>query len=138
MAYPVAMDTHPSIPPELWERTPLAIRAYIESLEGQVQTLSFMVHTFQEQVRTLEERLNHTSRNSSRPPSSDPPQPRRPPGKRRRGGQPGHPGHTRTWVPVAEVDAVVVLKPTPCRSCHAPLAGDDASPLRHQVIEMPP
>ena len=100
-----------------------------------------MVHTLQEQVRTLEERLNQTSRNSSRPPSSDPPQPqrpRRPPGKRRRGGQPGHPGHTRTLVPVEEVDEVVVLKPKQCRSCHAPLSGDDASPFRHQVIEIPP
>jgi transposase len=141
MAYPVAMDTHPSLPPELWERTPPAIRAYIETLEGQVQTLTSMVHILQEQVRTLEERLNQTSRNSARPPSSDPPQPprpRRPLGKRRRGGQPGHPGHTRTLVPVEEVDGVVVLKPHQCRSCHAPLSGDDASPFRHQVIEIPP
>jgi transposase len=141
MAYPVAMDTHPSLPPELWERTPPAIRAYIEMLEGQVQTLTSMVHTFQEQVRTLEERLNQTSRNSSRPPSSDPPQPqrpRRPPGKRRRGGQPGHPGQTRLLVPVEEVDEVVVLKPQQCRSCQAPLSGDDAAPFRHQVIEIPP
>ncbi|HSF30220.1 MAG TPA: IS66 family transposase [Candidatus Tectomicrobia bacterium] len=141
MAYPVAMDTHPSLPPELWERTPAAIRAHIEMLEGQVQTLTSMVHTLQEQVHTLEERLNQTSRNSSRPPSSDPPQhqrPRRPPGKRRRGGQPGHPGHTRTLVPVEEVDEVVVLKPKQCSSCQAPLSGDDASPFRHQVIEIPP
>ena len=141
MAYPVAMDTHPSVPPDLWERTPPAIRAYIETLEGQVQTLTSMVHTLQEQVRTLEERLNQTSRNSSRPPSSDPPQPQRPrrlPGKRRRGGQPGHPGHTRTLVPVEEVDEVVVLKPKQCSSCQVPLSGDDASPFRHQVIEIPP
>jgi hypothetical protein len=53
MAYPIAMDTHPSLPPELWERTPPAIRTYIETLEGQVQTLTSMVHTLQEQVRTL-------------------------------------------------------------------------------------
>jgi transposase len=135
------MDTHPSLPPELWERTPLAIRAYIETLEGQVQTLTSIVHTFQEQVRTLEERLNQTSRNSSRPPSSDPPRPQRPrcpPGKRRRGGQSGHPGHTRTLVPAEAVDEVVVLKPQQCRRCHAPLSGDDASPFRHQVIEIPP
>src|SRR4029434_2253186 len=78
MAYPVAMDMHPSLPPELWQRTPPAIRAYIETLEGQVQTLTSMVHTLQEQVRTLEERLNQTSRNSSRPPSSDPLPPQRP------------------------------------------------------------
>jgi transposase len=110
-------------------------------LEGQVQTLTSMVHTLQEQVHTLEERRNQTSRNSSRPPSSDSPQhqhPRRPPGKRRRGGQPGHPGHTRTLVPVDEVDEVVVLKPKQCSSCQAPLSGDDAAPFRHQVIEIPP
>jgi transposase len=141
MAYPVTMDTHPSLPPELWARTPPAIRAYIETLAGPGQTLTAMVHPLQEQVRTLEERRNHTSRTSSRPPSSDPPQPqrpRRPLGKRRRGGQPGHPGHTRALVPVEEVDAVVVLKPNQCRGCHAPLSGDDASPFRHQVMEMPP
>jgi transposase len=99
-----------------------------------------MVHAFQEQVRTLQEQLNQTSRNSSRPPSSDPPQsprPRRPRGQRRRGGQPGHPGHTRNLVPVEAVDEVVVLKPEQCQGCHALLSGDDASPFRHQVIEMP-
>jgi transposase len=141
MAYPVVMDTHPSLPPELWERTPLAIRAHIEMLEGQVQTLTSMVHTLQEQVRTLEERLNQTSRNSSRPPSSDPPQAQRPKrlrGQRRRGGQPGHPGQTRTLVPVEEVDEVVVLKPERCSGCHAPLVGDDPTPFRHQVLEIPP
>lgn len=141
MTYPVAMDTHPSLSSALWERTPPAIRAYIETLEGQVQTLTSMVHTLQEQVRTLEERLNQTSRNSSRPPSSDPPQshrPRRPLGKRRRGGQLGHPGHTRPLVPVEEVDEVIVLKPQQCRRCHALLAGDDVTPFRHQVIEIPP
>src|SRR5919206_3591890 len=141
MAYPVPMDTPPSLPPELWERTPPEVHAYIRALEERIVLFEAMVHTFQEQVRTLEERLNQTSRNSSRPPSSDPPQhqrPRRPPGKRRRGGQPGHPGHTRTLVPVEEVDEVVVLKPAQCTYCQAPLSGDDPTPWRHQVIELPP
>jgi len=100
-----------------------------------------LVHTLQEQVRTLQEQLNQTSRNSSRPSSSDPPQhkrPRRPRSKRRRGGQPGHPGHTRTLIPVEEVDEVVVLKPAQCTRCHAPLRGDDPRPWRHQIIEIPP
>jgi transposase len=39
---------------------------------------------------------------------------------------------------VEEVDEVIVLKPEQCQGCHAPLSGDDASPFRHQVIEMPP
>jgi len=135
------MDTHPSLPPELWKRTPPEVQAYIRALEARIVTFEAMVHTLQEQVRTLQEQLNQTSRNSSRPPSSDPPQsprPRRPRGQRRRGGQPGHPGNTRHLVPVEEVDEVVVLKPEQCQGCHAPLAGEDASPFRHQVIEIPP
>src|SRR6059036_29906 len=135
------MDTPLTLPQELWDRLPPEVRAYIETLKVQVKTLTSMVHTLQEQVRTLQEQLNQTSRNSSRPPSSDPPQsqrPRRPRGQRRRGGQPGHPGHTRSLVPVEEVDEVVVLKPDQCRGCHAPLSGDDPTPFRHEVIEIPP
>jgi len=101
------MDTHPSLPLELWERTPTEVQAYIWGLEARIVTFEAMVQTLQEQVRTLQEQLNQTSRNSSRPPSSGPPQsprPRRPRGQRRRGGQPGHPGQTRTLVPVEEVD----------------------------------
>jgi transposase len=141
MAYAVAMDTHPSLPQELWDRTPPEVRAYIGALEARVATVEAMVQALQEQNRALQEQLTHTSRNSSRPPSSDPPQSerlRRPRSPRRRGGQLGHPGHTRTLIPVEEVDAVVDIKPEQCRHCHAPLSGDDPQPWRHQVIEMPP
>src|SRR5438034_1023282 len=133
MAYPVAMDTHPSLPQELWDRTPPEARAYIGVLEARVATLEAMVQALQEQNRALQEQLNQTSRNSSRPPSSDPPQserPRRPRSPRRRGGQPGHPGHTRTLIPVEEVDEVVDIKPEQCLHCHAPLSGDDRKPWR--------
>ena len=128
------METSPALPPDIWERTPPEAQAYIRTLEARVETLASLVHTLQEQ-------LNQTSRNSSRPPSSDPPQhgrPRRPRGERRRGGQPGHPGSTRTLVPVEDVDEVVVLKPEQCTYCQAPLSGDDPKPWRHQVIEIPP
>jgi transposase len=123
MAYPVAMDTHPSVPPELWERTPPEVQADIWALEARIVTCESMVQPLQEQGRILQEQLHQTSRNSSRPPSSDPPQsprPRRPRSQRRRGGQPGHPGQTRTLVPVEDVDEVVVLKPEQCQGCHAP------------------
>ena len=92
-------------------------------------------------MQALQAQLNQTSRNSSRPPASDPPhreRPRRPRSQRRRGGQPGHPCHTRTLVPVDEVDEVVVLKPEQCTHCQAPLLGDDPKPWRHHVIEIPP
>ena len=141
MAYPTTMDTHPSIPQNLWEQTPPEVRAYLGTLEAHVVALEASVHTLQEEVCALREQLNQTSRNSSRPPSSDPPQserPRRPRGTRRRGGQPGHPGHTRPLLPVEDVDEVVVLKPEQCRGCQVPLVGDDPTPFRHQVIEIPP
>ena len=128
------METLAALPRDIWERTPPEAQAYIGTLEARVATLEDM-------VRTLQEQRNQSSRNSSRPPSSDPPQsqrPTRPRGQRRRGGQPGHPGQTRTLVPVEDVDEVVVLKPAQCSGCHAPLSGDDPTPFRHQVIEIPP
>jgi len=128
------METLAALPRDIWERTPPEAQAYIGTLEARVATL-------EDRVRTLQEQLNQSSRNSSRPPSSDPPQsqrPTRPRGQRRRGGQPGHPGQTRTLVPVEDVDEVVVLKPEQCRGCHALLSGDDPTPFRHQVIEIPP
>jgi len=134
MAYPVAMETPPALPHEVWERTPPEAQAYIGALEARVTALVAMVQALQEQ-------LHQTSRNSSRPPSSDPPlpqRPHRPRGQRRRGGQPGHPGSTRTLIPVEEVDEVVVIKPAQCTHCQAPLSGDDPQPWRHQVIELPP
>src|SRR6266851_5034386 len=118
MAYPVAMETPPTLPHEVWERTPPEAQAYIRALEARVETMASMVDTLQDQ-------MNQTSQNSSRPPSSDPPQhrrPHRPQSHRRRGGQPGHPGHTRTLIPVEEVDEMVVLKPEQCTHCQAPLS----------------
>src|SRR6266705_1812278 len=134
MAYPVAMETLPALSHEVWQRTAPEAQAYIRALEARVATLEGMRQALQEQ-------LNQTSRNSSRPPSSDLPhreRPHRPRSTRRRGGQPGHPGSTRTLIPVADVDEVVVLKPEQFRGCHAPLSGDDPTPFRHQVMEIPP
>jgi transposase len=134
MAYLVAMETPAALPRDIWECTPPEAQAYIGALEARVTALAAMVQALQEQ-------LHQTSRNSSRPPSSDPPlppRPHRPRGQHRRGGQPGHPGSTRTLIPVEEVDEVMVLKPEQCTRCHAPLAGNDPAPWRHQVIEIPP
>jgi transposase len=39
---------------------------------------------------------------------------------------------------VEDVNQVVPIKPERCASCHAPLWGDDSTPFRHQVIEIPP
>ena len=93
-------------------------------------------------AEAAEARLRQTSQTSSRPPSSDPPsarplRPTRPPSGRPAGGQPGHPGQHRPLVPVDQVEVVVPLKPARCAQCGAPLRGDDPTPLRHQVTEVP-
>jgi transposase len=101
------------------------VQAYIRYLEAR--------------LADLEARLGQTSANSSKPPSSDPPHakpapPKTPSGKRK-GGQPGHAKRTRPDLPP---DTVVELRAGTCDRCSHPLTGDDPTPLRHQVVEIPP
>jgi transposase len=126
----------PPFPPELWEQTPVAVQEYIRALEARVAALEAT-------VERLLERGQQDSRNSSRPPSSDPPQvigqrSRRRPSGRKRGGQPGHQGQTRALIPTEDVDTVVPVKPRQCHRCQHPLQGEDPQPQRHQVTELPP
>jgi transposase len=130
------MNSEPLFSPELWERTPPEAQAYIRALEARVAALEAT-------VQQLREQLQQASRTSSRPPSSDPPparaqRPRREPSGRRPGGQPGHEGQTRMLVPVEDVTQVIPVKPERCRRCQHPLHGEDLTPQRHQVTEIPP
>jgi transposase len=128
--------------PELWEQIPAAVQDYIRTLEARVTMLEVAIQRLEATVQQLTERLQQDSRNSSRPPSSDPPQawakrPRREPTGRRPGGQPGHEGHARGLMPPAQVDVVVPVKPERCRRCQQPLQGEDPQPQRQQVTEIP-
>jgi transposase len=130
------MNSEPLFSSERWERTPPAVQADLRALEASVAALEAT-------VQQLREQRQQDSRTSSRPPSSEPPQaltqrPRREPTGRRPGGQPGHEGHARAWVPVEEVDVVIPVKPEHCRRCQHPLQGEDAPPQRHQMTEIPP
>jgi transposase len=96
-------------------------------------------------VSELERRLGRNSRNSSTPPSQDPPgaPERKRPGLEGRdpGGQPGHPGHGRRFVPVERVDEVVEHWPGRCGCGHlfSETERDPVgAPARHQVVELPP
>lgn len=82
--------------------------------------------------------LKQTSQNSSKPPSSDPPgtdRPTKEPTGRSPGGQPGHKGHKRELL---TPNVVVPVRPEQCSCCGKKLRGDDAEPLRHQVVDVPP
>ena len=100
-------------------------------------------------IADLERQLALRQQNStttSKPPSSDGLAGRqRDRGRRRRsrrkpGGQPGHPGHWRSLVPAARVNAFVDLVPDACRVCRRRLhpRDDVGDPRRHQVTELPP
>jgi len=92
-------------------------------------------------VAKLEEQARRSSRNSSQPPSGDGPAvaPRRSKTStgKKPGAQKGHEKHARPLVPRDEVDKLVVLRPKRCRGCRASLVGEDPSPRRHQVFELP-
>lgn len=114
-----------------------------EFLEGLSQgELVDIILAQEERIEALERRLGMNSRNSSKPPSSDgpeaPPAPPKAGTGRKRGGQPGHEGHVRDFLPRDKVSAVVEHKPAACRRCGAALFGDDPNPARHQVWELPP
>ena len=101
------------------------------------------------QIAELQRQLALRQQNStttSKPPSSDGlagkqrPRGRRHKSRRKRGGQPGHPGHWRELVPADQVNEIVHLQPKRCRHCqHRLRQGDDLGlPRRHQVTELPP
>src|SRR4051794_7589128 len=93
-------------------------------------------------IAELEQRLAASSRNSSKPPSSDgldKPAPKSLRGRsgRKPGGQPGHQG--RTLRQVAVPDEVIVHEPDACAGCGAELAaeGAPARMIRRQVFDIP-
>jgi transposase len=119
-------------------RHPEAVVEQLLAAEQQVQDLL-------QKVRQLEDRQALNSRNSSKPPSSDglakpPPRSLRRKTARKRGGQPGHPGHTLQ--PVQKPDQVIVhpLGGCPCGQCGGvSLQGQPVLDYeRRQVFDLPP
>lgn len=77
------------------------------------------------------------SRNSSKPPSSDIAKPPKPKGrgKRRKGGQHGHPKHSRPAFTPDEIDETVEHAPDHCPDCGGTLE-DDGEATVHQQAEL--
>jgi transposase len=129
------VTTARSLPPEIpldaasWEQTPLVARQLILQLLAVIQQQTA-------RIAALEARLSQNSRNSDRPPSSDPPYAQRTArsGEHGRpGAKRGHLGHRQALLVPTEVIAVTP-EACPCgqREFHAP------TPYHtHQVIELP-
>jgi transposase len=101
------------------------------------------IQQLEARVEKLERELGKSSRNSSRPPSSDPPgAPRRSkdPTGRKRGAQSGHEGHGRELLPACAVDEVIEHWPERCGCGHIFSEQERrpvSAPARLQVEELP-
>lgn len=116
------------------------LRAALVTRDEQVAGLVSLAENLKAQLAELKARLGSTSRNSSKPPSSDgtevPKRRGRPKTGRKRGGQAGHPAATRPLAPAEDVTHFEVVWPPSCGQCGQKLAGEDPDPLRHQFYEV--
>lgn len=114
----------------------------IAKLRRQLAERDTIIAQLRAELATLKEALAKSSRNSSKPPSSDGPgakaRPKKSRSGRKPGGQPGHKRHERVLVPPEKVHEVVPCIPKQCDVCAGLLHGQDPDPHRHQVFELPP
>jgi transposase len=120
----------------------LKMDARIHSLEQEVKSLSTRLDLSDKRVRHLEEQLAKTSRNSSKPPSSDgfkkpAPKSLRKKGEKKSGGQPGHEGHTLKMA--EKPDHIEVHHVEACAFCCGSLADQEPESIqKRQVHDLPP
>ena len=125
------------------------LRRELAEREQQLAKAARVIADAKKQIADLERQLalrNQNSTTTSKPPASDGlagrqrVRGRRRKSRRKPGGQPGHPGHSRALVPVERVKTLIDLVPDRCGHCHGTLRGGDdvGDPRRHQVTELPP
>jgi transposase len=124
----------PSLPPDVLAALPPAVLALIQWQAARIERLNA-------RLAELEAQAGKDSTNSSKPPSTEHPHAQtirpEPKSERPHGGQPGHPEHERSLVPVEDCTTVIACAPKACRRCGESLTGVDLQPIRHQVWELP-
>ena len=115
--------------------------AYIKQLEKENAELKKYIEKLEKRIEELERLLGMNSKNSSKPPSSDPPGISGVSPKQRRkkhGARKGHQPHLRELFPPEKVTHHIELKPEvcPCGGTHFEESNEE--PLRHQIVDIPP
>src|SRR5271168_3940835 len=132
------MSSQPPITAEQLAALPPEFRALLQAV---IDHYEARIAVLEARIAELERQLPKTPQNSSLPPSTQHPHAKpllkKPRSIRNRGGQPGHPKHERTLIPVEQCADLADHRPTRCRGCGAKLSGSDPQPLRHQVWELP-
>ena len=118
------------------------LAALVAAQERTIAQLQARIVEQDAEIAELKRQLGASSRNSSKPPSSDgldkpAPKSLRGRSERKPGGQPGREG--RTLRQVERPDEVVVHEPGACTGCGGTLTGEDrpAGVLRRQVFDLP-
>jgi transposase len=116
--------------------------AYIKQLENRIVELEKHIETLEKHIEKLERLLGMNSRNSSKPPSTDPPGmttvlPRKL-RRKKRGARNGHQPHLRELLPEKFVKDHIPLKPEICTCGSTNIEETSHEPLRHQVVDIPP
>lgn len=116
----------------------------LRTLHDENEQLRQDVSELKQRLDTLIEQLGSSSRNSSKPPSSDNPEQK---AKRRgaykktgrsKGGQFGHPRHERAMIPESEVDHVETYFPQQRCPCGGTVEIATKPHYRHQIWDIPP
>ena len=117
----------------------------IDSLRQENQQLREFVDNINRENQSLKEKLaasKKNSRNSSKPPSSDfvkppKPEPKANEGKRKQGGQPGHPKHERPLYTIDQIDNFHSYVYSSCPDCGGNVTLRlDIEPRRKQQLEI--
>ena len=108
---------------------------YIKQLEEEIIQLK-------KRIEELERLLGMNSKNSSKPPSSDPPGvtvalPRKL-RRKKRGARKGHQPHLRELMPEKFIKNRIPLKPDACTCGSTNIEKTDEEPMRHQIVDIPP
>lgn len=120
-----------------------AVVEILLAMDRRIAQLEAHVARQDERIAKLERQLNRSSKNSSQPPSADGPSaPARSkdPSGRPRGGQLGHEGKGRPFLPAWAVDEVIEHWPGCCSCGHVFAESEHVAlgePMRHQVEELP-
>src|SRR5919109_4090785 len=108
----------------VYDQGPDAVIALVEQLYALIAQHQEQIAQLQARVKELEDRMATTSRNSSKPPSSDgfvkQTRSLRESSARKSGGQPGHRGATLEQV--AEPDPTLLHEPLQCTACGSVLS----------------
>lgn len=131
------------LPEELRRVLNEALLARNAELTEQVQELTARCEALAKQVDELIRERNKNSSNSNKPPSSDNISDRRSIRRRKkrsgkkRGGQPGHKGHSRKMLATEDVDEIINVFADHCEVCqHVPPQQAQGEPWIHQVVDL--